>query len=487
MPSLARKSIKFMRDVYNIAANPDGSSVPAMPAHSQGFQPSQGLSGQFTQTYAHQRPPLPSNPTYPANSSYGYSYGGPQQSQPPQPYASWNVPPTPVSPLSSQPEHTFLTTTNSSSNSIPAFVLPLSPPASVSPSTPQLYHDQQQFAVSPPPLPQRPSLHGHSPSWQGSSEPVWQSQSQLDTPITGHNAHEYNQTPQQSIQPLWNAQHTRHGSYHGHAEAESTRPSPPPLPPRMQTHNPDRVPVPDQWASVPHSTSWPYPSHESYLSAPNLSSTTQLNAPECHEMAADSISGQPPVPQHQHADISSLAELPELPGTDQGRITPPPSRFDTHPASIGSPAGNAVELPASPIRRTSRQPTHQSHISRPHSQGHTIPVAEELESTPTPTSAPAPLALSHRDLGVALPPSTLKTPAYLSLSQSRHSDSDTGTGTTMPSPTPPSPQTPPSNSPCPDEPPDRGHLQPNASETCRHDRDVAVSRGSWPGRDAFAS
>ncbi|ETI26000.1 hypothetical protein G647_02777 [Cladophialophora carrionii CBS 160.54] len=453
MPSLARKSMKFMRDVYNIAANPDGSSVPAMPAHSQGFQPSQGLSGQFTQTYGHQNPPLSAHPAYPANSSYGYPYVGPQQSQPqPQPYGSWNVPPTPVSPLSPQPEHSFPPTTTSSPNNVSAVGLPLSPQACLSPSTPQLYHQQPQFAApQPPPLPQRPSHHGHSSSWQGSSETGWQSQSQMDPPAMSHSAHEYNQAPQYPIQPFSNIQHPGPGSYHGQTEAQSTRPSPPPLPPRMQAQKPDLVPK--QAARVPNSPNWPYPSQESYVSTPNVPSPAQFNLPECHEMAANAIPAQPPIRQHQHADISSLAELP---AADHCRITPPPPSLDKHPATMGSTAVDAVELPASPIRRSTHHPTHQRRTSRTHSQGHTPPNVEELDSTPAPasasTSTSAPFALTHRDLGVALPPSTVRSPAYLSLAQSQHSDTDT----TMPLSTPPPPpslQTPPSTSSYPEEPP----------------------------------
>ncbi|KIW65519.1 hypothetical protein PV04_07774 [Phialophora macrospora] len=309
MPSLARKSMKFMRDVYNIAANPDGSSTPPMPAHSQGFQPSQGLSSQFNQTYTHQQPPLSAQPAYPAPSSHVYPYVAPQQTLPqPQPHGSWSVPPTPISPLSPQPEYSFPPTTNSSSNNIPAYGVPFSPSASLSPPTPQLFHQQAHFSAHPPPLPQRPSHHGHSSSWQGSSETGWQSQSQVDAPINAHSTHDYNPAPPSPIRPFLNVHHIGPGSYHGQVETQSTRPPPPPLPPRIQAQNTDFAP--NQVVPVPDSTKWPGPGHEGYGSIPNLSSTDHFGPSHCYEMYAEPISERPPVHEHQGADISNLAELP---------------------------------------------------------------------------------------------------------------------------------------------------------------------------------
>jgi hypothetical protein len=266
----------------------------------------------------------------------------------------------------------------------------------------------------------------------------------VDTPVITHSTHEYN--PALPSQPLLNVQHMGPGSYHGQVEAQSTRPPPPPLPPRIQAQNTDFVPNPT--VPVSNSTKWPGSSHEGYGSIPQLSGTGQSGPSDCYEMPAEPISNRPPIHEHQRVDISNLAELP---ASAHAGMTPPSSSFNVHTPTNGSTAG-VVELPTSPIRHSSNDSTHQRPTSTTRPQGYHAADAEEVDGIP----------LTHRDLGVALPPSTLRSPVYLSPSQAPLSGS-----TTISSPTP-SLQTP-STSSCPSEPAHdepHGHLQtrPSAHE-----------------------
>ncbi len=163
MPSLARKSMKFMRDAYNSAANPDAPSMPAMPVHSQGFKPNQGLSSQFNQSYIPQQTPVQTHHVYAPPLPYLYPPSEPLKPQT-QPYGFWSVPPTPISPLTLQSEYNVPLNPPIQPYNAPAYGQPLSPSSSFSsPSTPQTYQQQlpqkeNQFSFNqPPPLPLRPA------------------------------------------------------------------------------------------------------------------------------------------------------------------------------------------------------------------------------------------------------------------------------------------------------------------------------------------
>ena len=192
MPSLARKSMTFLRDVYALGAG----HAPERPLSSQSFQPYPGgLSQHFNQGYQPQyAPQRPYAHSFSNTSQYPYS---PPSTNPPMqnpttwPYLS-PVPPsqsyfpqthsTPVSPIHS-PQQGYQSPAPPPPAPTPAIIPPLparpvtydQPPSYDSiqqssppiPSVEQGYHQpwanqvpphQQTTTPAPPPLPQRPSV-----------------------------------------------------------------------------------------------------------------------------------------------------------------------------------------------------------------------------------------------------------------------------------------------------------------------------------------
>ena len=229
MPSLAKKSMNFIRDVYTAASNPDRPLL-----QPQGFQPTTGLSTQFIQPnipYA-QTPSSPYLQPYPGQGQYQQPqgvqtpYSSPYHGQPPtSSNNAWSAP------LSSHaPPHTPSPTTplvhNTYLNHPYNAISPNAPSGQYQPyGVQQPISGQHMFIPPKPPLPPRQQ----SQPWQNAeSLPV--------TPAVPSATPPYSPPPPpHSAPPSVATGHSNTDRFQHLAELPATRPVPPPLPQRSPT------------------------------------------------------------------------------------------------------------------------------------------------------------------------------------------------------------------------------------------------------------
>ncbi|EXJ74295.1 uncharacterized protein A1O5_02591 [Cladophialophora psammophila CBS 110553] len=357
MSSLAKKSMNFMRDVYNLAENRAelllSTTTTPTSTSSQGYHPSQGLSSQFNPAHTHQYPPPPPPPPpalhtqAPPPPTYHYS------SQHAQPYGHWSGPLTPISlPLPQAAPNVYPVASAALDvhpNQTPG--LPLAPPSPVSsPPIPQPYghqtpHGQHQYPFAqehPPSGP--PSHHQHPSSWQNPVNPGLHHQPQRNASVAAQSHPDFGPNRQDAAHQTSSSKHSAvTGSYWGMSRPETSKPLPPPLPPRA---NADGRYVAPGWVGAASSEPCAPVSDQHGFAPP---------APGYHEMPAVAA---PPARRHHHSATNALPELPELP-TGAADMT---SSQPAHHASyhLGCPpaaelqsnnncAFEAVELPASPV------------------------------------------------------------------------------------------------------------------------------------------
>ncbi|KAJ9610549.1 hypothetical protein H2200_005326 [Cladophialophora chaetospira] len=440
MPSLARKSMNFMRDVYNIAANTGVPPQSTLPSQSQGFQPNQGLSSQFNQGNLHQQPP-PVHPLYASPSPYVSPSSGPSQpdaqlhgkwsippspisppsayvtpspaapqSQPP-PRGSWRIPSTPVSPPSSQHGFDFPSSHDTTPAFAPGHGLPVSPPTSFSsPSTPQTYRQQvpqievQYFPTQPPPIPPRSTQHGLSLTWQSPSDPGWNDQSLFGASPVGPSDHELAPPQQFSFNPAFDNHAVTSGACSGYMGSQpSPPPVPPQLPPRIQTPKSDVVD--DQAGIMSNTVLFPHSCHGNCSSTPTVFEPVPPVPLGYHEMPAESFNNESTGRNRYITDASGLAELPPPMSVSPSASVDAPPRNAKMDENADEAMNGAVELPASPIKTTS-----QIHPDYHRCQKDIIGTQAAIVS-PEPAAEFDTLEFLHRDLGVALPPITFNKPS----------------------------------------------------------------------------
>ncbi|KIX01821.1 uncharacterized protein Z518_09548 [Rhinocladiella mackenziei CBS 650.93] len=368
MPSLARKSMKFMRDVYN-AAN-SGSDRPPIPSATQSydFQPTPGLSTQFTQA----NPPYynPPSPYIPPNSAHGhpytpqptYSVSTPHHSpfqnpQQPPPRGNWSNPLLTTSPPPPLPPHP-------TSNSTPPLsgppitsitpghpfppISPTSLPASPQQYGPQIPNSQYQHFPQKPPLPERLPHHHSEGLRPNTSQLISYTESQEPvSPMTPAGTSSFNWNQPNSAPPFSNGYHSDNSHSPGVAELPAPRPPPPPLPQRPQTHRPS-VSKLSMEPNVPDTQRQDYGTRVGTVSAPPSSTTIW------HEMPAEPIVSASPAQNHQ-TTASNIAELPSS-------HSPRPSIATSQPSYHEPPAG-VVELPNSPVSFSPPQPFNSQQLN----------------------------------------------------------------------------------------------------------------------------
>lgn len=228
MPSLAKKSMNFIRDVYTAASNPDRPLL-----HPQGFQPTTGLSTQFVQPNIpyQQSPSSPYLQPFPVQGQYQQPQGlqTPYSSQyhGQQPTSSNNAWSTPLP--SQAPPHTPSPTTplvhNTYLNHPYNAVSPNAPPGQYQPyGLQQPISGQHMFIPPKPPLPPR----AQSQPWQNA-------ESLLVTPAAPSATPGYSPPPPHSAPPSVATCHSNNDRFQHLAELPATRPVPPPLPQRSPT------------------------------------------------------------------------------------------------------------------------------------------------------------------------------------------------------------------------------------------------------------
>lgn len=446
MPSLARKSMKFMRDVYNAAATQESTPPPIPSTQTQGFAPSQGLSSPFIQTnqaYAHKLPPPPPmQASHTANSPYTSAYPAPQL-QHPEPYGTWPAQQTPTSPPSPQPVFSFSPAGESVQSSTLGSGLCLSPSTPLSsPATPQAYQTNayQNFSQSAPdekpPLPPRSPSHDSSTSAQRPSEPRWHGSPYLDGGGVTHGV--LNSGPMQ--RPYLstissNAVPMDSGIYSGGVSSDDDRPLPPlppRLPPRIQTQ-PAELAVYSQagteLAPLPSPPSPAGPHYTNSFSAFSAGShvhglSGSFNTPPY------TVAAERPPSRTIHLSNTGATYVAELPASTC--TLPLPSLNTTsRPSGTNSAStvpSDAVELPASPILNQSgalqaenKYRQHDAPQGRPQEYTH-IAVAE-LDSTPiTPRdtcSTPTGSVSGVNSTTKYTPTASLSTPSHSSQSSDR--------------------------------------------------------------------
>ncbi|OAG40415.1 hypothetical protein AYO21_05315 [Fonsecaea monophora] len=351
MSSLAKKSMLFMRDVYNLASNPgELLQSTTTSTSSQGFKPSQGLSNQFNPAYVQQRPLPPPHPAQVAQPTYQYSYPGPQNAQP---YGHWSGPQAPVSPLSPQTAPNVYPGASPAPYVLPNTGRPPSPPSPIlSPPIPQPYtsnpgHGVQQYSSVPPPLPaRRPQHQQHASSWHSPTDPEPHYQSQLNGSVGAQNLGEFGLIQQNVPVPTSSAgPSVPHGSW-AMPQADPSR-----MPLRYNTVNQHHTA--GYSGAVPSESCLPVSDqHLSTAPVPALTSS-QLPAHGYHEMPAVASNNWKPVYGNE-TGTAIVAGSPQL--SNGPAAVPLSTSHASHPSSAHpvelasySCTVEAVELPASPI------------------------------------------------------------------------------------------------------------------------------------------
>lgn len=379
MPSLAKKSMNFMRDVYALANEHANSGRPS----TQPPLPVGGLSAQFS---------APPNQQY--NNSYSSSYYRPVSSQgqasfpqphvipgpnpqhvsvPQQPYGLWsptpptNFPPPPIHHSLSDPNvhHGYtpppqqyqMTPTTSISS-------PVSPESQTStPASGQF----QYFPPQKPPLPARqPSQH--TPQWNHqphvNSSPYHSPSSTFSPPLGSFPPPvQYASPPPQNGYDQYNT-NPQYQNVNGFPEV---RPLPPPLPQR---------PMAQATSPAPSEVGSQIQQHHHHGPLPALTVSGPPTAGVYHEMSAEPIVNRPRTEQQNNKTESTA----ELHASEMQNI---PSRAPTQPAYL-------AELPGSPATYSEVRPSsaHQSTTSWPASAPTTAPSGppSPLQSSSTQTS-----------------------------------------------------------------------------------------------------
>ena len=353
--------MNFMRDVYTIAANSDRASNS--PAPSYDFQPSTGLSSQFTQ--GNQSYYSPPSPYLRPSSSQGQSpapnlpavstpYLSPI-SDPQQFYGSWSAASTPPVPLSSPPQlntvswasNPAITSLNSSQPCYPQS--PLSASAS-----PQSYgfpstNGQYQQPLERPPPPERPPFtssrpHGQSfPPWAPDAEP------HSVTPGTLVATPPFTLAHPSSAPPVTNGYHSQNSHSPEPAELSSAPSLPTLLPSRPQTQPPSSV------SGTP--TAPPSSNLQKLANAnrPALAVSAPASTTIYYEMPSEPLQIPAPVPQiRQENDSHSPLELDSVHVPRPPEHTMQPFNSSINPQTYG-PTIDVFELAVSPVSFPTRQ------------------------------------------------------------------------------------------------------------------------------------
>ncbi|KAJ9647636.1 hypothetical protein H2204_000266 [Knufia peltigerae] len=339
MPSsLAKKSMNFLRDVYEAASSTDRPQL----LQPQVFQPTAGLSNQFIQPGV-QYPQSPASPhlqSIPPQGQYQPVQGFQQQQQyyPAYPghlqapsYDAWSAPsPAQGRPPTSSPTGSFGSPTNT--NYAYGVVSPVSPPSPYPPyGFQQPMNFQQQYAHQRPPLPPRqPSQPWHSTGSQPTTTPANAS------PGSSYAA----PPPSYSAPPTLPANHSNFNGFQPVAELPAHQHVPPRLPQRPATQSPHPG-APHELANVP--SVQVQPSRAFASNNPSGPTTTY------HE-----LSGEPSlnvnVYRKQTVDrpVRKLPPAPvELPAVHQPSVSPPLSSGEPQQTATATPTTISAATPAS--------------------------------------------------------------------------------------------------------------------------------------------
>lgn len=377
--------MNFMRDVYTLAANSDQASNSPAPSHN--FQPSTGLSSQFTQgNQSYYSPPYPylrplssqgqsPAPNLPAVSTpYLVPISDPQQS-----YGSWSAASTPPVPLSSPPQLNTVPWASNPAITSPNSSRPYYPQSPLSASaSPQSYgfplaNGQYQQFPERPPSPERSPFASSRP--HGQSFPPWGPYAgpHAVTPEALVATPSFTPAHPSLVPPVINGYHSQNG--HSPEPAElSSAPSPPtPLPSRPWTQPP---------SSVSGTSTAPPSSNLQQLANANRPTLTVL-APASttiyHEMPSEPLQNPAPVPQiRQENDSHSPLELDPTHVPRPPQHTMQPFGSSINPQTYGPTIG-VFELAASPVSFPTRQSessagqTESATVSHPNSSSAAFP------------------------------------------------------------------------------------------------------------------
>ncbi|OQV06988.1 hypothetical protein CLAIMM_11483 [Cladophialophora immunda] len=361
MSSLARKSMIFMRDVYNLAANPGDLLLSTTTStSSQGYQPPQGLSSQFNPAYAHPYPLPPVPPTPVAPPQHHYSYPGPHNAQS---YGHWSGPLAPISPPLPQTALNVYPVAHPAPNIQASTGRPPSPPSPImSPSIPQPYgnqpaHGPQRYTAVQAPPARRPPHHQHASSWQSPTSHELHYQYLSDGAVSAQDLADLGPNPDATPHRTSSGRHSVSDGQWGTPRAESSR-----LP---FGGNTDSQHLTSGYVGAASSVSCaPIPDqHSSATPVSAMIGSGQIDALGYHEMPAVAVHNVPVGRQESRADV--LPGLPELPNNPAH--APLSTRASSYPVSAApaeleaySCTVEAVELPASPVTAPSTLSTDAS-------------------------------------------------------------------------------------------------------------------------------